>query len=268
MKELMALEEERVAKKHAIEQPADAASSLSVAPPPGAEPPIAEEPMAAAASRTAWGLPGGPRTLAFPSLSTGSTYQFDIHRAASTCVREVAKFLRDNEEADIALLLVEGAGEARDALVAAAAAEPGLPSDSRFAIAGESASLVALSSTTSTPARFLCNPANHRLNAKGGGLNKAMHTAAGAEALEGLTHASHTSGGQPGSVYPVALPIGNPLREAHGVEYVLHCVGPNMNPDKPMCLEGDYSKGCEQLAETYAALLKGFHELASAVAVD
>ena len=42
---------------------------------------------------------------------------------------------------------------------------------------------------------------------------------------------------------------------------IIHLVGPNMNPDRPLCLDGDYATGCAQLAETYAALFDKFVEL-------
>ena len=101
-----------------------------------------------------------------------------------------------------------------------------------------------------------------QLSARGSGLNKAVHAAAGGPAtLEALTRAVHPPCGVAGSAYPVSLPAGNPLREGEGVHAILHVVGPNMNADRPQCLHDDYAAGCKQLADTYAALFRAFHAL-------
>lgn len=235
-------------------------------------------------------------TLAFPSLSTGA-FQFDVHRAAATCMREVSAFLRAHPASDITLVLVESASDVRVAMRDALAAEPGLSADGRFLVADETASLHTLrtggvvqpGSTAATirpnqtpGARFVCNAANHKLSSRGGGVNRALHAAtgkvvdaaggatggatgaagAGGCVLEELTRVTHPPSGKPGHAYAVELPAGNPLREAQGVEWVLHAVGPNMNPDRPLCLYGDYGRGAEQLAETYKAVFEQFHELA------
>ena len=61
-----------------------------------------------------------------------------------------------------------------------------------------------------------------------------------------------------GRVLPVGLAPDSPLRTGQGVETVIHAVAPNMNPDRPDCLNGDYDTGCRQLAETYRALFEEF----------
>ena len=63
-------------------------------------------------------------------------------------------------------------------------------------------------------------------------------------------------------VLAVLLPADCPLRAAQGVEYVIHAVAPNMHPDRPDCLDGDYETGCRQLAKTYEHL---FHEFVTTV---
>jgi aprataxin len=187
------------------------------------------------------------------------------------------------------MLLVEPAGEARDALDAARLAEPGLAVDGRFALAPATATLPHVRAVGVRGARVLCNAANHKLSGKGGGVNKAVHVAAGVATLEALTAALHAPSGRPGHVYAVELPRGNPLREAEGVQHVVHVVGPNvlasgaptlwtrtrdaelrpvvepvlgqMNAERPQCLHGDYAVGCAQLGDTYAALFAAFANL-------
>jgi len=106
-------------------------------------------------------------------------------------------------------------------------------------------------------AAAIANPANHRLSAKGGGLNRAVHAAA--PALESATRAAFSGGvAAAGRVLAVQLPTDCPLRAAQGVEYVIHAVAPNMHPNRPDCLDGDYDTGCRQLAETYEHLFREF----------
>ena len=52
----------------------------------------------------------------------------------------------------------------------------------------------------------------------------------------------------------VALPESCALRQEQGVEAIIHCCGPNMNPMRHDSLEGDYTRGCEELGKTYDAL--------------
>ena len=234
-------------------------SLCAVAPPPSAAPPLASTPLAMPPA-SAWKLADGARTLAFPSLST-CAFAFDVHRAASTLLREVAKFLRQHPNDQLALLLVEPAGEAREALLATKHAEPGLEEDGRFAIAAADVSLPALRAHGAA-ARVIANAANHKLNAKPTTrVNKAVYAAAGGAELEALTRARHGHSGRPGEAYCIELPAGNALREAESVTHVVHLVGPNMNPAKPECLDGDYATGCAQLGDTYAACFAEFHRL-------
>ena len=208
-------------------------------------------------TESAWSLPGGTRTLAFPSISTG-TYSFDVTRAACVCMREVASFLRAHPHEQLAMLMVEPSGEARQALVSAHYAEPGLAADTRFKLAPPDVSLPGLTEH-GTPARAIANAANHRLNAKPTTLvNKAVYAAAGPAALEELTRTRHGPSGEAGVAYSVELPADNPLRQAEGVCHVIHLVGPNMNPARPACLGDDYGTGCTELADTYAACFAEF----------
>lgn len=202
------------------------------------------------------------RTLAFPSISTGA-FRFDTRRAATIMVREVVAFLRRHAGADVALVLVEPDAATRSAMLDACAAEPGLAGDGRFQLAPEHATLTTLRSASGAPlngAAFIGNASNSKLSPRGGYTNRLIHDAAGKEELAALTRERHHPHGTPGSAYPVGLPPSNALRLGEGVSVVIHAVGPNMNPEKPNCLEGDYATGVEQLAATYHALFEAFYE--------
>lgn len=90
----------------------------------------------------------------------------------------------------------------------------------------------------------------------GGGVNAAIFSAAG-QALEIATKESAETL-SPGSSVVVPLPPNSPLHEREGVTYVIHVLGPNMNPQRPNCLKNDYIKGCKILRETYSSLFKSF----------
>jgi aprataxin len=49
-----------------------------------------------------------------------------------------------------------------------------------------------------------------------------------------------------------------PLTQQQGTQYVVHCLGPNMNPRRPDCLDGDYAAGAKVLAQAYDAALAFF----------
>ncbi|GJP46386.1 hypothetical protein CLOM_g5680 [Closterium sp. NIES-68] len=65
----------------------------------------------------------------------------------------------------------------------------------------------------------------------------------------------------PGSVLAAPLPPSSPLRAREGVRHVVHVVGPNMNPRRPNCLDGDYNEGERVLRSAYGALFREFRLL-------
>jgi hypothetical protein len=44
-------------------------------------------------------------------------------------------------------------------------------------------------------------------------------------------------------MFRVELREDSPLRAREGVQCVIHVLGPNMNPERPNCLNGDYKTG-------------------------
>lgn len=87
-------------------------------------------------------------------------------------------------------------------------------------------------------------------------MNAAIFSAAG-PALEVAT-AERAKSLYPGNSVIVPLPSTSPLCDREGVTHVIHVLGPNMNPRRPNCLDGDYVKGCEILRKAYTSLFEGF----------
>lgn len=56
----------------------------------------------------------------------------------------------------------------------------------------------------------------------------------------------------------VPLPSTSPLYVTEGVTHVIHVLGPNMNPQRPNCLDGNYAEGCRILQKAYTSLFEGF----------
>lgn len=95
-----------------------------------------------------------------------------------------------------------------------------------------------------------------RLKPGGGGVNAAIYKAAGPELEQATKECSKTL--SPGSAVAVPLPASSPLRREEGVTHVIHVLGPNMNPQRPNCLAGDYIQGCDILRATYRRLFETF----------
>ncbi|XP_031280300.1 transcription factor bHLH140-like isoform X2 [Pistacia vera] len=102
----------------------------------------------------------------------------------------------------------------------------------------------------------IANAANWRLKPGGGGVNAAIFSAAG-PALEVATKEQAKSL-SPGNAVVVPLSSASPLHSSEGVTHVIHVLGPNMNPNRPNCLDGDYLKGCKILRMAYTSLFEGF----------
>ncbi|KAL1529207.1 hypothetical protein AB1Y20_000163 [Prymnesium parvum] len=210
-------------------------------------PPIASAPPSS---------PAATRTLAFPLLSGAADCQFDAALAARVGAREAARFLSRRPDAPLRLLLVDATPSLA---FEASLKEEGLLGDLRvLALHGD---LPRLASSTGGAhiAQVVANTANTKLNAKGGGLNKSLHALAG-PALEQATRAKWPPCAKPGFAYPVLLPEACALRE-EGFEWVIHVNCPTMNPNRPLCLEGDYERGAAQLSATYQALFEAFAQL-------
>ena len=106
-------------------------------------------------------------------------------------------------------------------------------------------------------AAVLVNAADHKLSARAAGLNRELHAAE--PLLQSLTRARYPPVARPGAAYPVELPVDASLRKREGVALVVHVVAPNIEDrERPLCLNGDYAAGMQQLGETYEAMLTAF----------
>jgi len=81
--------------------------------------------------------------------------------------------------------------------------------------------------------------------------------------LQTLSRKEYGDNAELSKAYPVGLPVGCPLRETQNVRFVVHVVGPNMNPKRPFYLGEDekgYAKGKEELRKCYFDVLNKFWE--------
>ncbi|GAQ88162.1 hypothetical protein KFL_004050070 [Klebsormidium nitens] len=198
--------------------------------------------------------------LAFPSISTAD-FMFDHERAADVIVDEVSAFL-ERTRADLHLMLVDLSGESDIVRrVRGAAERKGLDfgAGKRFEIRG--ADITKLRTGGAPESQVLANATNWRLKPGGGGVNASIYSAAG-RAFVQATKAQGESLA-PGAALPVELPPASPLRSQEGVTHVIHVLGPNMNPQRPNCLNGDYEAGVRLLRQAYRALFETFSSLAS-----
>mmetsp|Transcript_29963 Transcript_29963/g.65558 ORF Transcript_29963/g.65558 Transcript_29963/m.65558 type:complete len:94 (+) Transcript_29963:659-940(+) len=89
-------------------------------------------------------------------------------------------------------------------------------------------------------------------------MNKAAHRAI--PMLESLSRAQHGGGGcvaRVGAAVAVELPL-HAAESERALRWLIHVRCPNMNPLRPDCLDGDYERGCELLAQSYTALFAEF----------
>lgn len=193
------------------------------------------------------------QTLAFPSIST-SDFHFDHEKAANIILEKVSEFLETHKTLNFRLVLVDLVHDS-DMLsrVRVKAAEKRLDSKKFLTFVGD---ITKLYSKGGLKCNTIANAANWRLKAGGGGVNAAIFKAAGPE-FEVITK-EYAKALSTGSALVVPLPQSSPLYEKEGVTHVIHVVGPNMNPQRPNCLAGDYVKGCKVLRETYSSLFQSF----------
>ncbi|CAM6129922.1 unnamed protein product [Calypogeia fissa] len=196
----------------------------------------------------------GSSTLAFPSIST-SDFQFDHAKASSVLVEAVAKFLM-HEDPKMRLVLVDLTNSHMLSLVSRKAREKGVDSKRFLTFVGD---ITKLRSSNGPGCNIIANAANWRLKAGGGGVNAAIYSAAGPDLERATKKVAQTL--NPGTSVAVQLPESSPLYMNEGVTHVIHVLGPNMNPQRPNFLSGDYSEGCRILQSAYASLFLHFSSI-------
>ncbi|XP_031280257.1 transcription factor bHLH140-like isoform X1 [Pistacia vera] len=190
-------------------------------------------------------------TLAFPSIST-SDFQFNHEKASDIIIEKVEEFLYKLGNARLVLVDLTH-GSKILSLVRAKAAQKNINPKNFFTFVGD---ITRLHSRGGLHCNVIANAANWRLKPGGGGVNAAIFSAAG-PALEVATKEQAKSL-SPGNAVVVPLSSASPLHSSEGVTHVIHVLGPNMNPNRPNCLDGDYLKGCKILRMAYTSLFEGF----------
>ncbi|XP_027173702.1 transcription factor bHLH140 [Coffea eugenioides] len=195
-------------------------------------------------------------TLAFPSISTAD-FQFNLDKASDIIVEKVEEFVSKLGNARLVLVDLSH-GSKILSLVKAKAARKSIDSKKFFTFVGD---ITRLYSQGGMKCNVIANAANWRLKPGGGGVNAAIFSAAG-PALETATK-ERAESLAPGKALVVPLPSTSPLSIKEGVTHVIHVLGPNMNAQRPNCLNNDYVKGCKVLGEAYSSLFEGFASILS-----
>ncbi|KAF3448120.1 hypothetical protein FNV43_RR08831 [Rhamnella rubrinervis] len=199
-------------------------------------------------------------TLAFPSLST-SDFQFNHEKASEIIVEKVEEFV--DKIGNARLVLVDMTHRSKIlSLVRANASKKNIDSSKFFTFVGD---ITQLYSQGGLCCNVIANAANWRLKPGGGGVNAAIFSAAG-PTLDAATKEQAKSL-RPGNAVVVPLASTSPLFSREGVTHVIHVLGPNMNPQRPNCLDNDYITGCKILREAYTSLFEGFASIVKAQAI-
>ncbi|RDX69924.1 Transcription factor bHLH140, partial [Mucuna pruriens] len=180
-------------------------------------------------------------TLAFPSIST-SDFQFNHEKASDIIVEKVAEF--SNKFRNARLVLVDLSHKSKIlSLVKAKLVGKNIDNQKFFTHVGD---ITHLYSRGGLRCNVIANAANWRLKPGGGGPELESATKEKVKSL------------WPGNAAVVPLPSSSPLFTREGVTHVIHVLGPNMNPQRPNCLNNDYNKGCKILQDAYTSLFEGF----------
>ena len=188
--------------------------------------------------------------LAFASISTDD-FKFDPDRATKILAKEIENFRKIGP--DFKLVLVDPFCRLNHDL---------LPKDLIIAPKG-------VSSLTNQNCSVIGIGCNKLFKPAGDLTNIHLHKAFGdSEDLYNYTRSVYPGiVAEIGKAYPVELPLSNPLREEEKIQYIIHVLGPNMNPNRLDCLINDYERGDELLASAYRALFQCFLNIATVSSV-
>lgn len=190
-------------------------------------------------------------TLAFPSISTAD-FQFNLEKASEIIIEKVEEFVKIIGNARLVLVDLSS-GSKILSLVRTKASKKNIDPKKFRTFVGD---ITRLHSEGGLHCNVLANAANWRLKPGGGGVNAAIYNAAGPD----LDTATKERAGSltPGKAVAVPLSTTSPLFNREGVTHVIHVLGPNMNPQRPNCLNNDYIKGCKILGDAYSSLFESF----------
>ena len=197
----------------------------------------------------------GKYTLAFCSLST-STFKYDLEEAGKVLFKALNSFLHQNKDLPFKLILLD-LKESETLKTYRRIFKSNKLEDARFEI--KVANICSLKSEFNLKAKFIVNSTNRDMTGKGGGINKALHSAI--PQLLTQTQKYFSPPAKVGQVYPVPLPHNSTFTRKEGVCFVIHVYPPNMNPQRPDCLYNDYKKGNQLLYDSYTNLFNSFLSL-------
>ncbi|KAG0452438.1 hypothetical protein HPP92_025102 [Vanilla planifolia] len=193
----------------------------------------------------------GAPTLAFPSIST-SDFQFNQDKASDVIVDAVANFLSKDDK--VRLILVDLSPKSNMlSLVRFKASKKNVDTKRFSTYAGD---ITRINTEGQLKCNVIANATNWRLKPGGGGVNAAIF-GAGGKALEIATK-KQAETISPGTSVVVTIPTTSPLYQREGFTHVIHVLGPNMNPQRPNCLQNDYVKGFKILHDAYNSLFENF----------
>jgi len=199
----------------------------------------------------------GRYSICLPSIST-AVFEFDEDRAVSVASGVFAKFLNQFPLKNYPYFKICLVDITESSVLKKFKDAQEKIKDPRFSVAV--ASLTELKSKN-MPSWFIVNASNPKFKPTGSGTNKWIHNACTSwltPSLEELTLQLYEIPARVSVPYPVPLPVGCPLRNTQNVHYVIHVVGPNMNPKRDNCLNGDYEKGEKLLRQSYESVLDVF----------
>ena len=222
-----------------------------------------EEKVMAVAHVPVPAVEGAPRVLVFPSIST-AIFMFDVDKAADVACEVIQRFLTrfsGPRYASLRLVLVDIPASGKSKLEDSEALFAFSKRWSVINKSGETRFSIKVANITDNasrgPAVAIANATNATFagGLATGGVNRAIHVAAGPELQEDSRKAHGKA--VPGNAYTVALRPTSGLY-TQGVRHVVHVLGPNMNPTRADCLHGDYMVGCKQLKQCYEGLFNAF----------
>ena len=180
-------------------------------------------------------------SLAFASISTDD-FKFDGERATQVLCRALDKFFsKVSSDTSTRLVLVDPFMQLKHEL---------LPKRLN----------VITTSILSAGCAVVAIGCNKLFKAGGDRINNQVHKAFGAsdEFTKLIRERYPNEVPHVGKAYPVRIPSDHVLSRENGVKYVINVLGPNMNPNRLDCLDGNYSKAEALLENAYSSMFECF----------
>jgi len=188
--------------------------------------------------------PSGEWSFAFPLISTSAHCQFDLQKAIVVAAEVIKDFQEKHKDFSLSLQVV--AEPEKVNTIAKLFRQNGL---------SEKKITVTETPILETGAKVIAIENSWRLRQEP--RNSAVYSAS--ECLEQETKKRYQTAAA-GGAYPVPLPPQTPLTQL-GINWVIHCVGPNMNPKKSDPIES-YEEATPLLKKTFESMLTSMYDIA------